>query len=414
MRWQRKQALIARIGEDERLLIVEEREGLRDALDGVAQPDIGSGAHLGLGLLVGDIDGDADEMRRLVRRQPAADADPDPAAVGMKHAELAIDAAVARPGVGATEGRLVVGMDPVADVGERQEIIRPLTPQQCIEAVRDEDPAARDVPVPETGTAAAEHAVDPAADLSADDVGFGGAGALLEEGDAEGRNDDGRREGEQREGERALAPDARGVPDRLDQRQPTHVAGQGPHRCERIDAARQLDAHDARLVGKDDERLGLAQQFIEACGASCVADPTGDAAVAALEVGGAVVLQGVRRQRRHEMNGSVGVRRRRGARQFDRQVDRGQRGEEIHFDLSGGDGFVAPVAHLDGGAAPGGEQESDDHDGNQPPQRRLRSHPLQIGRLGHSLGQTAASSRARKCAARVDARHRNHLDACFK
>ena len=119
------QLLEIRIAQHQTIVGIPHHEGFRDGLDGVAQPHVGGHGLLHQVLLLGDVDGDADHMQaRLVRlaHQLAARAQPDPVAVGVTHAEGAIDGGRRRFG---EFGREIVEMHVVrmgegADVAERQ------------------------------------------------------------------------------------------------------------------------------------------------------------------------------------------------------------------------------------------------------------------------------------------------------
>ena len=88
------QFLEIRIAQHQAVLGVPQHEGFRDGLDGVAQPQIGRDRPLDQALLLGDVDGDADQMQAgfaVLARQFAARPQPQPAAVGVAHAEGVID-----------------------------------------------------------------------------------------------------------------------------------------------------------------------------------------------------------------------------------------------------------------------------------------------------------------------------------
>ena len=73
---------------------VPQHEGFRDGLDRVAQAHVGLDGALDEILLLGDVDGDADEMRPGSPgwlRELAARPQPHPMAVGVAHAEIVID-----------------------------------------------------------------------------------------------------------------------------------------------------------------------------------------------------------------------------------------------------------------------------------------------------------------------------------
>ena len=90
------QILEVGIAQHQPVVGVPQHEGLRDGLDGVAQAHIGGGGLLDQGLLLGDVDRDADQMQAGLAglaHQLAARAQPDPFAAGMAHAEVVVDGA---------------------------------------------------------------------------------------------------------------------------------------------------------------------------------------------------------------------------------------------------------------------------------------------------------------------------------
>ena len=110
------QLLEVGIAQHQPVVGVPQHEGFRDGLDGVAQAHVGGGGLLDQRLLLGDVDGDADQVQaRLagLAHQLAARAQPDPVAVGVAHAEVVVDGVGL--GVGELGGELVeldvVGMD---------------------------------------------------------------------------------------------------------------------------------------------------------------------------------------------------------------------------------------------------------------------------------------------------------------
>ena len=132
---------------------VPQHEGLRDGLDRVAQAQIGLDGLLDQRLLLGDVDGDADQVRRGLARllhQLAARAQPHPVAVGVAHAEGVVD----RRGLGFGElcGKLiemqVLRMDQRIDLAEAQQLVLRLEPQDREHRMRPEDAAARRAPSP--------------------------------------------------------------------------------------------------------------------------------------------------------------------------------------------------------------------------------------------------------------------------
>ena len=59
-----------RVAEHQAVAGVPQHEGFRDGLDGVAQPQIGLHGLLGETLLLGDVDGNTDQMQAVIGRAP--------------------------------------------------------------------------------------------------------------------------------------------------------------------------------------------------------------------------------------------------------------------------------------------------------------------------------------------------------
>ena len=88
------QFLEIRIAKDEAIVGIPQHEGFRYGLDGVAKPQVGRRGAFDQALLLGNVDGDADEMQArfaVLARQFATDPQPQPPAVGVPHAEGVID-----------------------------------------------------------------------------------------------------------------------------------------------------------------------------------------------------------------------------------------------------------------------------------------------------------------------------------
>ena len=191
------QALEMRVAEHEAVLGIPQHEGFRNGLDRVAQPQIGFHGLLGEALLLGDVDGDADQVHAAVGgglAELAAHAQPDPVAVGVLHAEGLVDV-VDLAGdqlVGDVEQVDVVGFHQRVDLAEGEEVVAGIEPEHGEHRLRPEDPAARQVPVPQAAAAAVERGVDPAAHRVVDEVALAGAGRLPVEGEAEDQHDEAR------------------------------------------------------------------------------------------------------------------------------------------------------------------------------------------------------------------------------
>ena len=117
----------------------------------------------------------------------AAHPQPDPVAVGVLHAEGLVDV-IDLAGdelVGDREQVDVVGFHQRVDLAEGQQVAAAVEPEHGEHRLRPEDPAARQVPVPQPAAAAVERGIDPAAHRVVDQVAFAGAGRLPVKGKAE-------------------------------------------------------------------------------------------------------------------------------------------------------------------------------------------------------------------------------------
>ena len=147
------QLLEVRVAQDQAVVGVPQHECFRNRLDGVAQPQVRRRGLLHQRPLLGGVDGDADEVQAglaVLARQFAARPQPQPAAVGVAHAEGVIDRL--RLGVGQLARQLVeVDIVPVhqgVDFAESQEIVFRRQSEKIEHRVRPEHAAAREVPIP--------------------------------------------------------------------------------------------------------------------------------------------------------------------------------------------------------------------------------------------------------------------------
>ena len=147
------QFLEVRIAQHETIVGVPQHEGFRDGLDGVAQPHVRGHGLLDQALLLGDVDGDADQVQAALRRPgapvrsaPAA----TPSAVGVAHAEGVIDRL--HFGVGELGREIVevdvVGMHQRVDLAEGQQVVLGVQAENVEHRMRPEHAAARQVPIP--------------------------------------------------------------------------------------------------------------------------------------------------------------------------------------------------------------------------------------------------------------------------
>ena len=204
------QFLEIRVAQHQAVVGVPQHEGFRDGLDGVAQPQVGRHGALDQAFLLGDVDGDADQMQgrfAVLARQFAARPQPQPAAVGVAHAKGMIDRL--HFGVGKLRRQFVkidvVLVDQCIDLAEGEEIVLLRQAENVVHRMRPEHAAARQIPIPQPAAAAIERGVDAAAHGVVDQIGLARARRLPMEGEAQDEHHEAgrRRERDRQRGGRA-------------------------------------------------------------------------------------------------------------------------------------------------------------------------------------------------------------------
>ena len=272
---------------------------------------------------------------------------------------------------------------------------------------RPEDPAAREVPVPQSAAAAVERGVDPAAHGVVDEIALAGAGRLPVEGEAEDQHDKARggRKRHRQCGIRApqrlvlFLDDDDLARQRFDQPRDRHGAiaarkrhvaddallGGGGEQLRRADdvedaivvvkAALNRDAGQNPVIGAGDDDMAAGSR---APGRNQV----GQQALQPLDIGGAVLPD-----------------RAEAVEAFGQQV--GERGEVA---LHGAALLPALVDHLHEGAKADGDEEGDDESRHGAAKRRLCDEQPVVGRfcdrLCQSLDRVGLDTRVRRMRAR--------------
>jgi len=188
------QALEVRVAQHEAVFGVPQHEGFGNGLDRIAQPQVRLDAAFGEAALFGDVDRDADQVMAAVAMggdQFAAHPQPDPVPGGMLHAERAIDLIdfAAHQLVGQLQEIDVLGLHQSVHLAEGEQVAAALQPQHGEHRLRPENPAARQIPVPQSAAAAVERGVDAPAHGVVDQVAFPRAARLPVEGEAENQHD---------------------------------------------------------------------------------------------------------------------------------------------------------------------------------------------------------------------------------
>ena len=141
------QTLEVRVAEHQAIAGVPQHEGFRNGLDRITQPQVGFQGLFRQVLLLGDVDGDADQVHAGIGgavAELAADPQPDPVAIGMLHAEGLVD--VIDPGgnklIGDLEQVDVIGFHQRIDLAESQQVAAGVQSQHREHRLRPEDSAA--------------------------------------------------------------------------------------------------------------------------------------------------------------------------------------------------------------------------------------------------------------------------------
>ena len=192
--------------------------------------------------------------------QLAACPQPYPRTVGVQHPEGAVDGACL--GFGELRRQLVqldiARMDQPADLPESEQIVLRLQAQNVEHGMRPEQPATREIPVPQSAAAAVQRGVNAAANGVIDQIGFAGAHGLPVKRKAE---DQEHKSGRRREGDRergVRAPYREGVGARLQDR---HLAVRLKvvHTDQHRSAVRLYEFLSAGAGAQNGHYLGVAQ-----------------------------------------------------------------------------------------------------------------------------------------------------------
>ena len=407
------QALEMRIAEHEAVFGVPQHESFRNGLDRVAQPEIGLHGLLGEALLFGDVDRDADQMQAAVGRgvaELAAHPQPDPVAVDVLHAEALVDVVESAGDhlVGDREQVDVVGFHQRVDFAEGEEVVAGVQPEHREHRCRPEDPAAREIPVPQAAAAAVERGVDPAAHRVVDEIALARPGRLPVEGEAEDQHDEARG-GRQRHRQCGIRTPQRLVlflddddlaRQRLDQ----------PRDRQRAVAVRQRHVADDALLAGGGEQLRRADDVEDAIAVAKAAfgrdagqNPVigaGDDDMAAARDAPGRHQVGQQALQPLDIGGAVLPDRAEAVEAFGQQL--GERGEVA---LHRGALLPALVDHLDEGAETDGDEEGDDERRHGAAKRRLCDEQPVIGRFCDRLRQSLDRIGLDTCVRRMRARH---------
>ena len=147
------QALELGIAHDEAIFGIPQNESFGNRLDRIAQAHFDRVRFLHELLLIRDVDGDADEMRPVMRTLPHAfgtRAQPDPFAFAVPDPKRMIDRIGLRSGEHFRHGGevAVFGMNERIDVAEGEIVALRFEPEDFVHRTRPVEAAARNVPVP--------------------------------------------------------------------------------------------------------------------------------------------------------------------------------------------------------------------------------------------------------------------------
>ncbi len=401
------QLLVFRIAENEAVRGVPEHEGFRDRLDRVAQMRVGRGGALGHAALLGDVDGDADEVLRAgaaVDHQFGAGLEPEPRAIGAAHAELLVEmgglAAADRIGQRIEIG--VLGIDEAGDLAERHVVAGAIVAEHRIHRVGPVDPAAREVPVPKAAMASVQRGVDALAHAVAVVVGGAGASRLHQEGERDRAEHD-RGGGEQsRQCAAALLPATEQTGGGLDHGDLAERSGKVADRDECILMARQGDSHHPGLVAEGGQQLGLPQHVDQRLsrhrfGRGLAGD---DVAFGGGDMGDAA-MGGQASRRKRGKNSRGGDLRPRSSVEFQRD----QRGEDFKVPDGVVEDVIAHAARLDESSGAEDDQEECDQRRDDFTEDRFEVLESSVKRMRQRSCDTQNRRCAHRSAARVRTRH---------
>ncbi len=395
------QLLVLGIAHDETVFRVPQDEGLGDRLDGIAQTDVGGLRALDQAHLLGDVDGDADQVRfrAVAVDQLGAHPQPDPAAVDVMHAEHAVDRGFAglEQGFDQRQQVAVVGVDQPGDLAEAEQSVARVETDDLEHRARPEDAGAGQVPVPQAAAAAGERCLEARLRLAVDAVGLRRARRLREiaveddQQDGAGADEDGDVERD------VAAPRPVDAGQRLEHGDGPEGRGEVVQRGEGLFAIRQRHLEDAGALAEGGEQLGVADGAVERLvlqrqvarrggddGAAGVGDE--DLAAVAGGVGGQGVGQRVERvgTRRLVAGGGIGV------------------GEDAHDHADRlarvGLAVDAQLVELDEARQADDQQEDGDEDGNEPAKERFGGQELTVGGTSEQ-SRVARKSRAPRSSA---------------
>ena len=199
------------IAKNQAVIGVPQHEGFRDRLDGVAQPQIRGRCFRHKILLFRNVDRDTDEMQSrlvLLARQFASYAQPQPAAVGMAHAEGVVDRLRLRVGKPCRQSVEVdiVRMDQRRELTESEQFVLCRQAEHVEHRMRPENTAARQIPIPQAAAAAIKRGVNAAAHGVVDQIRLSGARGLPMKRESEDENDEAGRRRERNGQRRGRTP----------------------------------------------------------------------------------------------------------------------------------------------------------------------------------------------------------------
>ena len=338
-------------------------------------------------------------------------------AAGVLHAEALVDVVeLARDHLlGDREQVDVVGFHQRVDFAEGEEVVAEVEAQHREHRCRPEDPAAREVPVPQAAAAAVERGVDPAAHRVVDQVALAGAGRLPVEGEAEDQHDEagGGRQRHRQCGVRSpqrfvlFLDDDDLARQRFDQPRDRHRAIAVRKRHVGDDALQAGRGEQLRRADDVEDAIAVAERAFDRDAGQYPVIGAGDDDVAAASR--APGRNQVRQQALQplDIGGAVLPDRTEAVEAFGQEV--GERGEVA---LHRGALLPALVDHLHEGAEADGDEERNDEGRHGAAKRRLCSEKPVVGRfcdrLRQSLDRVGLDTRVRRMRARhaLDPRRR--------
>ena len=248
------------IAHDEPVAGVPQDESFRYGLDSVAKAYVGRGGALGEGLLFGDVDGDADEVREFARPLPhnlGPRTQPDPLAGYSLHPEGVIDRIGLRTGqqLGHRCEGAILRMNQRINVAKGHELAGRRHAKHLVHRIRPVDAPAREIPIPEAAASPAKRGVDLVSYPLAQLIGLACARRLPEIGGRQGNQHKDRADRKDGGAKRRRLPFGEDRHHGMNDSDLAERRIERAHGRQDIRAVRQVDTQDTGFFRKNRQRL---------------------------------------------------------------------------------------------------------------------------------------------------------------